>query len=63
MEDDKIQRKMKKLYKHVKSGRLTEEIADEISELMEHVENMGEDAKRNISGIVNDMKSAMKKMK
>lgn len=63
MEDDKIQRKIKKLYRDVKSGRLTEEIADEISEIMEHVENMGEDAKRNISGIVNDMKRAMKKMK
>jgi len=60
---EEIENKIKKLYEHVKSGRLTQEIADEISELVEKVEAMGEDVKDNVASMVNDMKKALKKMK
>lgn len=60
---EQIEKKMKKLYKHVKSGRLTQEIADEISELIDKVEEMGGDVKDNVASMINDMKKSLKKMK
>lgn len=60
---EEIEKKMKKLYKHVKSGRLTEEIADEISELINKAEEIGGDVKDNASSMINDMKKAIKKMR
>lgn len=60
---EEIEKKMKSLYKYVKSGRLTEEIADEISELIDKVEEMGGDVKDNVASMINDMKKAIKKMK
>lgn len=60
---EEIEKKMKKLYKHVKSGRLTQEIADEISELIDKVEEMGGDVKDNVASMINDMKKSLKKMK
>lgn len=60
---EEIENKMKKLYKHVKSGRLTEEIADEISELINKAEEIGGDVKDNASSMINDMKKAIKKMR
>lgn len=61
MED--IENKIKKLYEKVKSGKLTQEIADEISELVDKVEGMGDDVKENVASMINDMKNSLKKMK
>lgn len=61
MED--IENKIKKLYDKVKSGKLTQEIADEISELVDKVEGMGDDVKENVASMINDMKNSLKKMK
>ncbi|MCF0147580.1 MAG: hypothetical protein HUJ77_04195 [Clostridium sp.] len=61
MED--IEKKMKELYKDVKSGKLTEEIAEEISELIDKVEEIGGDFKESFSSMINDMKESIKKMK
>ena len=63
MDMEEIEKKMKKLYKHVKSGRLTEEIADEISEIIDKLEDIGGDVKENFASMINDMKKAIKKMK
>lgn len=58
---EEMEKKMKKLYRHVKSGRLTHEIADEISEFIEKVEDAGEEVKDKFSSMISDMKDAMKK--
>lgn len=58
-----MEKKMKKLYKYVKSGRVTEEIADEMSDLIDKVEEMGGNVKENITSMINDMKRSIKKMK
>ena len=42
---EEMEKKMKRLYKHVKSGRLTQEIAEEMSDLIDKVEEAGEDFK------------------
>lgn len=60
---EEIENKIKKLYKDVKSGKLTQEIADEISELIDKVEEMGYDVKDNVASMINDMKKSIKKMK
>lgn len=61
MED--IENKMKKLYENVKSGKLTHEIAEEMSELIDKVEEIGGDFKENLSSMIDDMKKAIKRMK
>jgi uncharacterized protein Yka (UPF0111/DUF47 family) len=60
---EELENKIKKLYEHVKSGRLTQDIADEMSELVEKVEEMGDDVKDNVVSMVNDMKKALKNRK
>lgn len=37
---EKLERKMKSLYKQVKSGKVTAEIADEIADMMDSIEDM-----------------------
>lgn len=60
---EEIEDKMKKLYRHIKSGRLTQEIAEEMSDLIDKVENASEEVKEKFSSMINDMKKAMKEMK
>lgn len=61
MED--MEKKMKHLYKNVTSGKLTKEIAEEMSELIDKVEEVGGDLKDNLASMIDDMKKAIKKMK
>ena len=63
MDMEDIEKKMKKLYKNVTSGKLTKEIADEMSDLIDKVEDIGGDIKDNLSSMSDDMKNAIKKMK
>lgn len=63
MDMEDIEKKMKHLYKNVTSGKLTKEIADEMSELIDKVEDIGGDIKDNLSSMIDDMKKAIKKMK
>ena len=60
---EKIERKMKKLQNAIKKGRVTEEIADEVSAIMREVEGLGKDAKKKFSDTLQDMEKAIKKMK
>ncbi|GAB6169380.1 hypothetical protein JCM1393_18400 [Clostridium carnis] len=60
---EKLEKKMKQLYKQVKSGRVTEEIADEISETMDNIEEMGLEAKEKFADMIDDMKKSINKMK
>lgn len=63
MDMEDIEKKMKHLYKNVTSGKLTKEIADEMSDLIDKVEDIGGDIKDNLSSMIDDMKKAIKKMK
>lgn len=60
---EKLQNKMKKLNTAIKKGRITEEIADEISSVIHEVENLGDEAKNKFGSAISDMKKALKKMK
>lgn len=61
MDMEDIEKKMKHLYKNVTSGKLTKEIAEEMSELIDKVEDIGGDIKDNLSSMIDDMKKAIKK--
>ncbi|WP_260332665.1 hypothetical protein [Clostridium chauvoei] len=54
---------MKRLYKQVKSGKVTEEIADEMADMMDTIENMGSEAKEKFADMMDDMKKSISKMK
>ncbi len=60
---EEMENKIKKLYNDVKSGKLTQEIADEMSELIDKVEEMGYDVKDNVASMIKDMKKSINKMK
>lgn len=60
---EKLEKKVNQLMKVIKKGRLTEEIADEVSDVIDDIEELGDAAKKNFSSAVNEMKKALKKMK
>lgn len=60
---EEMERKMKNLYENVKSGKVTKEIEVEFKELVDKIEDMGEEAKEKLSNMVNDVKDAMKRNK
>lgn len=60
---EKLEKKVNGLMKAIKKGRMTEEIADEISDVIDEIEDLGDVAKKNFSSALNEMKKALKKMK
>ena len=60
---EKLEKKVNQLMKVIKKGRLTEERADEVSDVIDDIEELGDAAKKNFSSAVNEMKKALKKMK
>lgn len=60
---EKLEKKVNKLSKIIKQGRLSEEIADEISDTIDEIEELGDEAKRKFNGAVNEMRKALKKIK
>lgn len=60
---EKLEKKVNQLMKVIKKGRLTEEIADEVSDVIDDIEELDDAAKKNFSSAVNEMKKALKKMK
>lgn len=60
---EKLERKINQINKKIKQGRLSQEIADEISNVINEVEDLGEDAKEKFKSGINNMKNALKKMK
>ena len=60
---EKLENKINKLMKVIKKGRLTEEIADEVSNVIDHVEELEDDVKSKFSSSVDEMKKALKKMR
>jgi hypothetical protein len=60
---EKLENKINKLMKVIKKGRLTEEIADEVSNVIDDVEELEDDVKSKFSSSVDEMKKALKKMR
>ena len=63
MAHEKLEKKINGLMKVIKKGRMTEEIADEVSNIIDVIEDLGDAVKKNFSSSLNEMKKALKKMK
>ena len=59
---EKLEKKINQINKKIKQGRLSQEIADEISNVINEVEELGGDAKEKFKSGINNMKNALKKM-
>lgn len=60
---EKLEKKINQINKKIKQGRLSQEIADEISNVINEVEELGGDAKERFKTGIANMKNALKKMK
>lgn len=60
---EKLEKKINQINKKIKQGRLSQEIADEISNVINEIEELGGDAKEKFKSGINNMKNALKKMK
>ena len=60
---EKLEKKINQINKKIKQGRLSQEIADEISNVINEVEELGGDANEKFKSGINNMKNALKKMK
>lgn len=60
---EKLEKKVNQLMKVIRKGRMTEEIADEISDVVDEIDDLGDVAKKNFSSAVNEMRKALRKMK
>lgn len=60
---DELEVKMKRLYNDVKSGKITKEIEEEVSEAKNKIEKIGEEAKDKFGDMMDEMKSSIKKFK
>ena len=63
MAHEKLEKNINGLMKVIKKGRMTEEIADEVSNVIDEIEDLGDAVKKNFSSSLNEMKKALKKMK
>ena len=63
MAHEKLEKKINGLMKVIKKGRMTEEIADEVSNVIDEIEDLGDAVKKNFSSSLNEMKKALKKLK
>lgn len=60
---EKLENKIKRINKKIKQGRLYQEVADEISNVMSEIEDLGDEAKSKFKDAVDTMKKSIKKMK
>lgn len=60
---EELEVKMKRLYSDVKSGKITKEIEEEVSEAKHRIEKLGEEAKEKFGDMMDEMKDGIKKFK
>lgn len=58
---EKLENKINKINKKIKQGRLSQEIGDEISNLINEVEELGDEAKDKFKSTLDNMKELLKK--
>ena len=56
---EKLENKINKINKKIKQGRLSQEIADEISNVINEVEELGDEAKDKFKSAVDNMKKSL----
>ncbi|MBS4956717.1 MAG: hypothetical protein KHZ99_06680 [Clostridium sp.] len=60
---EKLERKVNQISKKIKQGRLSQEIGDEISNVINEIEDLGGEAKEKFKDALENMRNTLKKMK
>lgn len=60
---EKLEKKISEINKKIKQGRISQEVADDISNLINQIEELGDEAKSKFKDVVENMKNSLKKMK
>ena len=60
---EKLERKVNQISKKIKQGRLSQEIGDEISKVINEIEDLGGEAKEKFKDALENMRNTLKKMK
>ena len=60
---EKLEKKVNQINKQIKQGRLSQAIADEITNVLNEVDDLGDEAKVKFNEAIKGMKNAIKKMK
>ena len=60
---EKLEKIVNQISKKIKQGRLSQEIGDEISNVINEIEDLGEEAKEKFKDALENMRNTLKKMK
>ena len=60
---EKLEKKVNQISKKIKKGRLSQEIGDEISNVINEIEDLGGEAKEKFKDALENMRNTLKKMK
>ena len=60
---EKLEKIVNQISKKIKQGRLSQEIGDEISSVINEIEDLGGEAKEKFKDALENMKNSLKKMK
>ena len=60
---EKLEKKVNQISKKIKQGRLSQEIGDEISNVINDIEDLGGEAKEKFKDALENMRNTLKKMK
>lgn len=60
---EKLEKKISEINKKIKQGRITQELADDMSNLINQIEELGDEAKSKFKDVIENMKNSLKKMK
>ena len=60
---EKLEKKVNQISKKIKQGRFSQEIGDEISSVINEIEDLGGEAKEKFKDALENMNTSLKKMK
>ena len=60
---EKLEKKVNEISKKIKQGRVSQEIGDENSNVINEIEEFGEEAKEKFKDALENMKNTLKKIK
>lgn len=60
---EKLEKKIDQINKKIKQGRFTQEIGDEINNVINEIEELGGEAKSKFKDVIENMKNSLRKMK
>lgn len=60
---EKIEKKISEINKKIKEEKVSQEIRDDVSKVINEIEELGDEAKNKFKDAIENMKNSLKKMK